>query len=312
MPAPWELIKLLADPTRLRVLCLLRAEELSVAELQEILGMGQSRISSHLAQLRQAGLLNDRRDGRKTFYAHRRPADPVAAGLVEAAAQAVAATPEAAADAANLARVLEKRRQIMEQYFNRVAERIGRNACPGRSWEAIGHCLLRLLPEMDIADLGAGEGILANLLARSARRVYCIDNSPRMVELGTDLAQRNGVANLEYRLGDIEKVPLQDAAVDLAVLSQALHHAIHPPQALAEAFRILRPGGRLVVIDLLEHDFEKAREIYADHWLGFPEGVLHGWIRAAGFGAVEVQRVAREAEPPGFTTLAAFGSRPAA
>src|SRR5690606_121392 len=144
-----------------------------------------------------------------------------------------------------------------------------RNYCPGRSWEAIGHLALRLTPRITIADLGAGEGLISQLLARRAEKVWCIDNSPRMVEVGTALAARNGLSNLTYKLGDIEAVPLPDRSVDVAILSQALHHAQHPQTAVGEAARILRPGGQIVILDLKEHGFEKARELYADVWLGF-------------------------------------------
>jgi ArsR family transcriptional regulator len=166
---------------------------------------------------------------------------------------------------------------------------------------------LRLTPPIDIADLGAGEGLLSQLLAVRARQVWCIDNSPRMVEVGTELAQKNGLANLSYKLGDIENVPLADASVDVAILSQALHHAQRPQTAVEEAFRILRPEGQLIVLDLNEHNFEKARELYADVWLGFSESSLHGFLKKAGFTKVEVTSVAKEAAEPQFETLLASG-----
>ena len=310
MADPWDLLKLLADGTRLRLLLLLRKDELSVAELQEILDMGQSRISSHLALLRQGELVLDRKDGKRTYYSFAEGLPPRVAALVKSACDAVEVEAEPKRDREVLRRVLDKRRQIAEQYFNEIAGRLGRNYCPGRSWEAIGHFLLQLVPPLDVADLGAGEGILAHLLARRARHVTCIDNSPRMVEVGTELARKHGVENLEYKLGDIEAVPLPEAAVDLAFLSQALHHAEHPPRALAEAFRILRPGGHLAVIDLKEHTFEKARELYADRWLGFRESYLIEQLTAAGFRQIEVNVVAREDNEPHFETLLATATKP--
>ncbi len=311
MSTPWDHLKILSDPTRLRLLALLGREELAVAELQEILGMAQSRISSQLALLRQAGLVVDRREGKKAFYSLRPGLAPRQVALLKAAAEAVADQPETREDRENLERIVQKRRRESEQYFNLIAGRLGKGHCPGRSWEALGHLALRLVPAITVADLGAGEGLVSQLLARRAEQVWCIDNSPRMVEVGTELARKNGLANLAYKLGDIERVPLADRSVDLAILSQALHHAAHPQTAVDEAFRILKPGGQLVVLDLKEHGFEKARELYGDLWLGFKESALHGFLKKAGFQQVEVTAVAREAVEPHFETLLASGVRAA-
>ena len=305
--ASWDILKTLSDPTRLRLLALVNREELSVAELQEILGMGQSRISSQLALLRQVNLVTDRREGKKAFYSLRAAIPAKTLALLRSAIESVSDLPVLAEDRNNLDRILQKRRRVSEQYFNLIAGRLGKNHCPGRSWEAIGHLALRLTPAIDIADLGAGEGLVSQLLAHRARQVWCIDNSPRMVEVGTELAQKNGLDNLVYKLGDIEQVPLADKSVDLAILSQALHHAQHPQHAVDEAFRILRPGGQLLVLDLNEHSFAKARELYADVWLGFKESALLVMLKKAGFTKVEVTAVAKEAAEPHFETLLASG-----
>ena len=303
----WDSLKVLSDPTRLRLLALLLKEELSVAELQEILGMGQSRISSQLALLRQAGFVTDRRDGKKAFYSLRAGLPAKQLTLLRAACDSVADLTESAEDRTSLDRTLHKRRQHSEQYFNLIAGKLGKNYCPGRSWEALGHLALRLVPAITVADLGAGEGLVSQLLARRAERVWCIDNSPKMVEVGTELAKKNGLANLTYKLGDIESVPLPDKSVDLAILSQALHHASHPQTAVDEAHRILKPGGQLLVLDLKEHAYEKAHEQFGDLWLGFKESALHGFFKKAGFLKVEVTTVSREPNEPHFETLLASG-----
>ena len=307
MADSWETLKLLADSTRIRILSLLMRDELSVAELQEVLDMGQSRISSHLGLLRQGELVHDRREGKKTFYALNRRFDPQGLALMEAACASVDGSEQIVSDHANLKRILEKRKQLSEQYFNSVAGRLCKNYCPGRSWQAIGHFLLHLTPKIRIADLGAGEGLISQLLARRAEQVTCVDNSPKMVEFGRELAKKNGFSNLDYQLGDIEEVPLKDESVDLALLSQALHHAQHPEAAVQEAFRILQPGGELIIIDLLEHQFEKARELYADIWLGFSENTLYQFLKNAGFRKIEVTVVACESVEPNFQTVLASG-----
>ncbi|HKB56278.1 MAG TPA: metalloregulator ArsR/SmtB family transcription factor [Lacunisphaera sp.] len=307
MNSSWDALKTLSDSTRLRLLALLLKEELSVAELQEILGMAQSRISSQLALLRQAGFVTDRREGKKAFYSLRTGLAPKQFALLRAACESVAELPASGEDRDNLDRILQKRRRVSEQYFNLIAGKLGKHHCPGRSWEAIGHLALRLVPAITVADLGAGEGLVSQLIAHRAERVWCIDNSPRMVEVGTALAKKNGLANLAYKLGDIEQVPLPDKSVDLAILSQALHHASHPQTAVNEAQRILKPGGQLLLLDLKEHAFEKARELYGDLWLGFKESALHGFLKKAGFQKVEVETVSREANEPHFETLLASG-----
>ncbi len=309
MSATWASLKVLSDSTRLRLLALLLREELAVTELQEILGMAQSRISSQLALLRQAGYVSDRRDGKKAFYSVRGTLAPRQLALLRTAAESVSDLSESVEDRANLDRVLSKRRRASEQYFNLIAGRLGKGYCPGRNWESIGHLALRLVPGITVADLGAGEGLISQLLAHRAERVWCIDNSPKMVEVGTELAKKNRLANLAYRLGDIEQVPLPDRSVDVAILSQALHHASHPQTAVNEAFRILKPGGQILVLDLKEHGFEKARELYGDLWLGFKESALHGFLKKAGFQQVEVTTVSRENQEPHFETLLASGTK---
>lgn len=298
-------IRLLGDATRLRLLALLQRESLSVVELQEILGMGQSRISSHLALLKQAGLVTDRREGKKSFYSYLAPHDRADAELITTILNSVTEDPEFTEDPVNLERILGKRRAQSEAYFSMIAGKFDKNYTPGRSWQAIGHFLLLLTPHIDIVDLGAGEGLISQLLARRARSVTCIDNSPSMVKVGSQLAADQGIENLSYQLGDIESIPLADACADLALFSQALHHAMHPERAIAEAGRILRPGGRVVILDLNQHTFEQARELYADHWLGFSANQLYAWLKAAGFLEVQVDQVAREVDPPHFETLLA-------
>jgi len=303
MPSIVKALRLLADETRLRLLLLLQQEELSVVELQEILGMGQSRISSHLAQLRQAGLVQDRRAGKNIYYAL--PADAAQtelAGIVSASAKEI---PEAAADQTALKLSLRKRKDKAREYFNQLAGKFGRAYCPGRTWDGVAHMLLTLLPPLVIADLGAGEGTLSQLLARRASKVIAVDNSEKMVEFGAALAKKHGFTNLEYRLGDLEEPPIEAGAVDVALLSQALHHASSPVRAVAAAHRILKPGGRIAVLDLLAHQFEKARELYADTWLGFTEAQLHEFLESAGFQEIEIAVVARDEQNPQFQIVLA-------
>jgi ubiquinone/menaquinone biosynthesis C-methylase UbiE/DNA-binding transcriptional ArsR family regulator len=301
-------LRILGDPNRLRMLLLLAREELSVAELQEILGMGQSTISTHLSQLKHAGLVEDRRAGKNIWY-QAKSGGEVVSKLLLLLQQAPEELPESEHDQAALQLALRKRQDKTRAFFDDMAGRLGREYVPGRSWRSIAEALLLLLPPLVIADLGAGEGGFSLLLAQGAQQVIAVDNSDRMVELGSALARKQGVRALEYRKGDLEAVPIADASVDLALFSQSLHHALHPGRAVAEAWRILKPGGRIVVLDLVQHRFAEARELYADVWLGFSEVELESLLRKAHFGNVSTAVVHKEAEAPFFQTVLASGSK---
>jgi len=294
-----KILRVLADPNRLRILLLLAAEELSVAELQEILAMGQSTISTHLSQLKQAGLVEDRRTGKSSLY-RLMAVEGTTAGLLTEARQQI---PEADSDQIAMRRVVKKRQDKMRAFFDSVAGRLGKDYVPGRSWKSMAEALLRLMPPMVIADLGAGEGAFALLLAQRATKVIAVDSSAKMIEVSREQALRHGVKNVEYRLGDMEELPIDDRAVDLVFFSQSLHHALHPERAIQEAWRILSPGGRIVVLDLLKHRFEEAREIYADEWLGFSEAELEAMLEKAGFVNLQTSVVDKEPETPQFQTL---------
>ena len=298
-------LKLLTDPTRLRILLLLDAEALSVADLQELLGMGQSRISTQLSQLKSGGLVRDERSGKHNFYRSEMSRD-----LCKLAKEAAREVPDVEKDAAALRHLQRKRRDKTRAYFDELAGRFGKDYVPGRSWKGLAEALLKVTNHGVVADLGAGEGTLAQMLARQADRVIAVDLSPKMVEFGRELARRHDLQNLEYRVGDIEGPPLEDESIDLAFLSQALHHAGNPQQALEQSFRVLKPGGKLVVLDLLQHNFEEARELYADVWLGFSEAELAAMLEDAGFGEIETAVVDREPEPPNFQTLLAVARKP--
>ena len=301
-------LRALSDPTRLRVFSLLQRDELSVNEIQEITGLGQSRISTHLGQLQDSGMVQSRREGKHIFYRLSRQGGRT--DFIKLAIAGSRELPEREADRINLKRILERRKQQAQIYFNQVAGRFDRVYGPGRSWQGFGHLLLRIVPPLVVADLGSGEGLLSELLARRCKRVIAVDNSEKIVAFGAAKAKRNNLRNLEFRLGDLQDPPIEPESVDLAILSQALHHAEDPAAAVSAAYRLLVPRGQILILDLLKHSFERAHESYGDRWLGFAKSDLHRWLENAGFRRIEISVVAREEEPPHFQTILAGGEKP--
>lgn len=304
------LLKLLGDDVRLRLLRVLSLEALNVSELTAILGIAQSGVSRHLGLLREAGLVTEERTGGYTWY---RLAPRLAAPDEERASlwewlrrEFGTTTTETRGDDARLQEVRRVRKESFVEHG--VGER--GQLVPGRSWAAWSRALGLLLPPADVADLGCGEGYLSIEAARWARRVVAVDRSDAVLARGRALAARRKVRNITWQRGELDRLPLTDASVDIALLSQALHHAEQPAKALAEAHRVLRPGGRVLVLDLREHKEQWVRAKLGDRWLGFGEETLHDLISHAGFGHVTVRVGARTPGDP-FTVLIAAGTRAA-
>jgi ubiquinone/menaquinone biosynthesis C-methylase UbiE/biotin operon repressor len=301
-----RLLKALAEETRLRILHLLAQEELSGTDLMEILNMGQSRISTHLTLLKEVGLVQDRRVGRRSFYSI--AAGP-AAGMWETVLRDNDQAPEFRADLAGLEMLRQRRREQSRAYFDRVAAAFGEQLLPGRTWEGLTRAILQLAPRARYADLGIGDGLLTLMLSEIAESVTAVDISPEMLSQLNQRAKDKGIDNIKTALGNIEDLPLADRSYDVVVLSQALHYATKPERALEEALRILVPGGRLLVLDLLAHSEEWVREKFHHEHLGFTEQALESLIAEAGFQHTTVQRAARDPQPPHFMTLIATGAK---
>ena len=160
-----------------------------------------------------------------------------------------------------------------------------------------------MLPPLVIADLGSGEGLISELLAQNAKLVIAVDNSPKIIRFGEEQARKNHIKNIQFRLGDIRKPPIEPESVDIALFSQVLHHLSDPETALNSAFKILKPGGKIFILDLLLHNFTEAHKLYGDELLGFSEGQMHLLLEQAGFSNIDICIAAREEDPPHFETL---------
>jgi ArsR family transcriptional regulator len=308
------LYRLLGDEARLRLLRVLRRERLNVTELTGILGLAQSGVSRHLGLLKDAGLVVEEKDAGFTYYRV-----PDAAGANGTAAvwaaleeQFESSANEAAvrADEARLQEVLRLRKENFETHGG-ADTRDARQLVPGRSWAAWSRALGMLLPPLRVADLGCGEGYLTIEAARWASQVIAVDRSEAVLERARALGLRRRVANVVWKRGELEKLPIKDATVDVALLSQALHHAANPARAVAEASRITIPGGRVLILDLREHREEWVKAKLGDRALGFNEGQLTRMLADAGLADVRVGIGARKAGDP-FAVLIAAASKPSA
>ena len=212
-------------------------------------------------------------------------------------------TPAVRADESRLQEVIRLRKENFAVHGSDRAQFV-----PGRSWAAWSRAIGLLLPAVDVADLACGEGYLSVECAHWARRVVAIDRSAAVLKRARALADRRGVKNITWKRGDIEKLPIDRASVDVALLSQALHHAADPSRAVAEAVRILRPGGRVLVLDLREHDQEWVRDRVGDRWLGFKDGQLEALLEDAGLRDVQLRVGARVPGDP-FTVLIGRGTK---
>jgi ArsR family transcriptional regulator len=293
------LYRLLGDEARLRLLRVLARERLNVTELTGVLGLAQSGVSRHLGLLKEADLVVEERDGAYSFY--RLSPDIRGTGkgplwpLLQAQFKDAAGSALVKADEARLQEVLRLRRENFEH--------VGPDARDGRQ-------LGLLLPPLEVADLGCGEGYLTVETARWARHVTAVDRSQGVLARAKALASRKRLSNITWKKGELEKLPIDDRAMDVALLSQALHHAGDPAGALAEAARILKPGGRLLILDLRPHDETWVREKLGDQWFGFSDDHLNGLLTRAGFKDVRVALGARKTNDP-FAVLLAVGTKPA-
>lgn len=286
-----ELLKALADPSRLRLVGVLLHAELTVQELTQILGMGQSRISRHLKILAEAGVLSVKRQGTWSYY---RAGDGNAffSAILPAFERELEELPERREDLAAVALALEARRRRSLEFFDRNAGQ----------WDELSRTLLPVPPYLDrllalvpdvptLLEIGVGTGTLLSELTRRAGKVIGVDHSPAMLDEARRRLAQNGQGAAELRLGEMTHLPIADAGAGCVVANMVLHHAAEPQAVLSEIIRVLEPGGSLLVADLARHEREWAREQLADQWLGFEEGELKGWLVAAGFDGIEIERI---------------------
>lgn len=274
-------LKLLADQTRLRILAVLQGNELTVKELTDILNIGQSTVSTQLGQLKDAMLASARKQGQFVFYRlfNHQEGDHVG----QLCRQVLDQVPQAdwyERDQRRLADCLEKRRETSIGFFN--AHKTQNDVSPGQTWESLALGLIQLLTGQRVLDLGCGIGRLSAHLAHAGNHVVGVDNSPEQIQAAMNLHRRMDENNLRFVCGNAEHTGLESGWFDLVIISQSLHHAARPREIIGEAARVLKSGGKLLILDLLGHNQEWIQDQFADFWLGFEPEDLHTWAREAG------------------------------
>ncbi|KQY00664.1 ArsR family transcriptional regulator [Rhodanobacter sp. Root480] len=299
-------LRLLADPTRVRLLALLENEELTVAELAAVLHLAQPRVSTHLAKLKEAELVRDRRAGVSAYYRANNEGDEHQHALLRSLRESIddALLRE---DAARLPGVLAQRARE-QGWADTVAGDMERHYSPGRTWETVARSLLQLLATGDVLDIASGDGVTAELLAPHAHSIVCVDSSERVVEAAAK--RLKPFTNVQVLQGDMHALELGDQRFDLVLMLHALTYAEDPAGAIAEAARMLRPGGRLLAATLGRHDHRAAVEPFDHRNLGFSSDQLEGFARAAGLEVLNCSRLSRERKAPHFEVISLLARKP--
>lgn len=302
-----SVLRLLADPTRVRLLALLEHEELTVAELAAVLHLAQPRVSTHLAKLKEAELVRDRRAGVSAYYRANNEGDEHQHALLRSLRESIddALLRE---DAARLPGVLAQRARE-QGWADTVAGDMERHYSPGRTWETVARSLLQLLETGDVLDIASGDGVTAELLAPHAHSIVCVDSSERVVEAAAK--RLKSFPNVQVRQGDMHALDLGKQRFDLVLMLHALTYAEQPGKAVAEATRLLRPGGRLLAVTLGKHDHRAAVEPFDHRNLGFSREQLEGFARNAGLGVLSCARLSRERKAPHFEVISLLARKPA-
>jgi SAM-dependent methyltransferase len=276
-------LKTLADPLRLRVLAAVAEEELTVGEVQEVVASMQSSVSRNLAMLREAGFVRDRKEGTSVYFSVRADMPEPARELFNTFQARLGEIPDIKKDRLRLADCRQRRLHRSQSYFESVAgdwERIRKSYFDDR---VTSLTIEKLLPRnLTLADIGCGTGSLTFELARFAGKVIGVDLSGEMLRRARAFAKERDLENVEFRQGDVLKLPLESHSVDAAFCVMVLHFLPDPARAIAGLCRVVRPGGAIILVDLVEHKQQWMREQMAHQWLGFDRGSIEGWFRAAG------------------------------
>lgn len=298
---------MLGDPTRLRLLALLDTEELTVAELAETMRLAQPRVSTHLAKLREAGLVADRREGVSVYYRSMTDRQDTELSRLWSLVRTHLDDPQIATDAERLPDVLAERARG-RSWPDSVAGDMERHYSPGRSWEATTRALVQLLSPGKVLDIASGDGVMGELLGSRATSVDCVDRSARVVEAGQ--ARVRAIENVHFHLGDMHALPFDDDAFDTVLLLHALTYSDRPESAAREAARVLRPGGALIAATLKGHGHTRQVEAYGHVNNGFSRRLLRRLFSDVGLEVEFCDVTSVEKKPPNFEIITLLARQP--
>ncbi len=302
-----SLLNVLGDPTRVRLLSLLAKQELTVAELTSVTELAQSRVSTHLGRLKDAGLLRDRKVGASTWYAMNEEAMPEAAKRLWALVGSDVKDPVIDTDRQRCLAVVRARDGAVA-WPDSIAGQMERHYSPGRTWEATARGLLGFVRLGDVLDIGSGDGVIAELLAARSRSVTCLDRSERLIEAAR--RRLHPRPNLRFVVADLHELPFDGPRFDEVLMLNVLTYSTHPSRALAEAARVLRPGGTLAVVTLEAHEHAAATAAYGHVNPGFGAAALRTLLEDASLHVASAELSSRERQKPWFGVVTAFATKP--
>jgi len=302
-----NILKLLSDQTRLRILSTLQGNELTVKEMTEVLQLGQSTLSTQLGQLKEGLLLNARKEGQFVYYRLARfDETDFASSLVQQILAEFERGDAYQTDKRKLQEVLKRRQEASLSFFN--AHKAQNQTSPGQTWESLAFGMIKLISDQHIVDLGCGNGRLSAMLSQAGNYVTGVDNSQEQISLALDLHQSN--EKLQFLCAPMEETGLASGIFQIGIISQALHHAAQPYESIKEAERLLVSGGKILILDLIRHSQDWIQDRFADFWLGFDPADIENWLKKAGFKNLSSHICGPDPEYPGIETLIISAQKP--